>query len=545
MSIVKIISKGVPLMTKLLIVDDEPLIQIGIKSMVNWQEHDIEICGTAGNGQQALKLIELYSPDIVITDIKMPIMDGLELAKICRERYGNLPLFIILTSHEEFPLIKEAIKYDIVDYLIKLELTEQVLLESIHKAIEKKEKFKPSLVEEKPLNFHYLYEKFFICLLHNLFENQQDFNAQYHELSLNFSYPYYIVAQCTLNTAKMSASSHNQIINLYFSTIQMLGEILPKYLPCYVISLDGRQFAIVFCLTQEDQADYKSKILTSIKQAFSMINNYFNVTISCSLGSIVNKPLSISESFQNARQIHPYVTIEEPILFFEDFKTPHHISLHNTFNMGLFKEPIQKSFEEYNAEILDTTLTSIIDLFREHPHKYLQALDAACNILYLSLSLLPKGEEVISKLYQEEENGYLSIYEQTSLDEVLNWMMTLKKGLCTELENLHKNHKNRIVANVKKYIEEHITEKLSLAEVASVFNISPNYLSLLFKKNSEQGFSDYIAQRKIAYAKTLLNEGQLKVYEIADQLGFESAFYFSKVFKKIEGCSPRDYKQFK
>lgn len=90
-------------MYQLLIVDDEPLVQAGIRSMLNWNEMNIEICGTAMNGQAALKIIEEKSTDIVITDIKMPVMNGLELAKTCRERYGdNCPYFIILTSYEDF-----------------------------------------------------------------------------------------------------------------------------------------------------------------------------------------------------------------------------------------------------------------------------------------------------------------------------------------------------------------------------------------------------------------------------------------------------------
>ena len=90
-------------MYQLLIVDDEPLVQAGIRSMLNWNELNIEICGTAMNGQAALRIIEEKSPEIVITDIKMPVMSGLDLAKVCRERYGeNCPYFIILTSYEDF-----------------------------------------------------------------------------------------------------------------------------------------------------------------------------------------------------------------------------------------------------------------------------------------------------------------------------------------------------------------------------------------------------------------------------------------------------------
>ena len=108
-------------MYKLLIVDDEPLVQVGIKSMLDWSEYNIDICGIAMNGQAAYSVIEEQMPDIVITDIKMPIMTGLELIKKCRENFGyQKPSFIILTNYEDFSMAKEALKAQVVDYLLLL-----------------------------------------------------------------------------------------------------------------------------------------------------------------------------------------------------------------------------------------------------------------------------------------------------------------------------------------------------------------------------------------------------------------------------------------
>ena len=103
------------------------------------------------------------------------------------------------------------------------------------------------------------------------------------------------------------------------------------------------------------------------------------------------------------------------------------------------------------------------------------------------------------------------------------------------------DYNNHIVTNVRKYINEHVSERLSLNEVAAVFGISPNYLSQLFSKYNDTGFSEYINICKITEAKRLLEEENMKVYEAAEALGFESAFYFSKVFKRVEGVSPTEY----
>ena len=131
-------------MIKLLIVDDEPLVQIGIKSMLNWADYGIEICGTAANGQAALSMIEDLGPELVITDIKMPIMNGLDLVKQCREQFGPIPVFIVLTSYEEFQLVRTALSYQVADYLVKLELDPSSLAESITRALKRLEKEKAS-----------------------------------------------------------------------------------------------------------------------------------------------------------------------------------------------------------------------------------------------------------------------------------------------------------------------------------------------------------------------------------------------------------------
>ena len=155
-------------MTKLLIVDDEPLVQIGIKSMLQWEELGIEICGTAMNGKAALEMIRQYQPQIVITDIKMPVMNGLELTKTCREEFGPIPLFIILTSYEEFSLIKEAMSCQAVDYLVKLELDPPSLKTSVEKAMERleelkaRESFRQAPGQPTLLSYH---DKFFMRLL--------------------------------------------------------------------------------------------------------------------------------------------------------------------------------------------------------------------------------------------------------------------------------------------------------------------------------------------------------------------------------------------
>ena len=537
-------SKGVYDMFNLLIVDDEPLVQIGIKSMLNWQDLGIHICATASNGQEALAAIEEFAPEIVLTDIKMPVMNGLELISICREKHSELPLFIILTSYEEFALIKEAMKYQVLDYLIKLELDASGLQNVIKKALDKLKHLKRlSQLEESNVelpSLEVLRDKFFMRLLHNLFESRQEIELLVKDLHINFQAPYYAVGYCCIQGFDTDAMSSQKQAGLYDSTIQMMKEIADKHITCFLHSLDSKHFCFIFLLDHNDDKALHVMYET-LHNSSEMVYKYFNVSVLSSIGRIYDSAFMIADSYQDARQIASFTTKEQPINFFDQLQNVAPVK--NAFNISLFKKDIIIGFEEMDAEILYDVFTQLCSLFESYPTAYLQAIDAACNILYLTISLLPQGEAMITEIFEDAPDGYRSIYRQTNILQVIDWLLILRDGLCKKMKERKSSYKNHIIMNVQKYINSHIEEKLTLNDIAFVFGISPNYLSALFKKNSELGFTDYVNTAKIKRAKELLKDSNLKVYEVADQLSFESAFYFSKVFKKIEGISPREYIQ--
>lgn len=529
-------------MIKLLIADDEPLVQIGIRSMLRWEEMGIEICGVASNGQAALEMVREHSPQIVITDIKMPIMNGLDLAKICRKEFGPIPLFIILTSYEEFPLIKEALSYQVTDYLIKLELDEKALTDSIQKALERLGELEASLAYRKadrqPMMQSYR-DKFFMRLLHDLFDSQEQFAIQARDLKLDLSDRCYLASHGEIHSDTASRMDASRQMNLYSSSLQMIEELLGKHLPCHVIPLDIVHFAVIYHFPTVAQMEI-SQIRNAWESTCSMVHNYFNVWLTIGIGNMADEPMKISASYQEARQAFNLAGRQTPILFFSRTGGD---SCRNAFNIAVFKNDLTQAFEEFDTDVLQNTLTEIADLFLSYPQRFLQALDGTCNILYLALSLLPDGEETLQEIFAAYSDGYRSLYKQEDVVQVVQWLNTLRDGLCRVLKNKRKTYKDHVISSVQKYINSHLEDRLTLNEVAAVFGLSPNYLSALFKKNCGIGFSEYITQKKIAFAKTLLLEEGLKVYEVADRLGFESAFYFSKVFKKVEGMSPRDFIQ--
>lgn len=525
-------------MIKLLIADDEPLVQIGIKSMLDWERLGIEICGIAANGEHALELIEETSPQIVITDIRMPVMNGLELIKLCSEKYGRLPLFIVLTSYEEFGLVKEAIHYEVIEYLVKLELSGDSLKAAVDKAVKRLEDIRKAEDPQAVLLNQSMSEKFFMRLLYNLFDSREQFELQARDLKFPFQDFSYQAACCEICESDRFPLTREQLAQLYSGCLQMIRDVLTRYSRCHLVSLDQKHFAVIFCLPLgEESGDLTARALGD---ASSIVHTYFNVNLRIGAGTAVSTPFAVSESYQEARESARKASDNQPVISFSSSSAN---SLQSSFNLSIFKRDMIRSFEEFDTDVLSRTLSSIIELFASHPNRYLQAIDGACNIMYLAMSLLPEGEVNLSEIFEGWNGSYRSIYRCSSVEQITVWMETLRDGLCEILKTRKKTYKDHIVTNVKHYINDHIEERLTLNEVSDVFGISHNYLSVLFKKNCGIGFSEYITQMKVTRSKAMLLEENLKIYEVADRLGFETSCYFSKVFKKVEGVSPREFLQ--
>ena len=529
-------------MYKILIVDDEPLVQVGIKSMLPWSSMDIEIIGVAANGQVAWDIIEKNKPDIVITDIKMPVMSGLELAAKCIEEYKeNGPYFIVLTSYEDFALAREALQLSVCDYLIKLELTPDILKESVEKiiknlknrAVNSGSNANSAIEADKTLSLYH--EKFFINLLHNLFVDKEQFELQAKELRLDFTHRGYVCVYNEIKTNHTDLMSDETTLGLYNSTFQMASELLAKYGKTYTIMLDLHHFAVIFTLEDRDC----KRIAEVIGQVSDTLHSYYNVWLCSGVGSLVEEPIAICESYQYARDAYNLATLEHNVVMFSEDSAKE--KYNKSFNFSIFKNDLARAYESYDANTLSNTIDNIIDLFGANTGYFVQAMDCASNILYLSLSLIPRGEDIVLEIFSNQSEGYMSLYKLTSVEQIITWLIHFKNGLCTYFVEHKKENRKPVVTQVKRYIKENVSQRLSLNEVAAVFGISPNYLSQLFKKYNDQGFNEYVTSCKIDEAKRLMVEGEYKLYEVADMLGFENAFYFSKVFKKVTGITPTEF----
>lgn len=468
-------------MLKVLIADDEPLVQIGLKSMIDWNRLGFELCPSASNGEMAFEIIETHMPEIVITDIQMPRLSGLELAKKCRDTYGRLPVFIILTSYEDFNYAREAISFQAIDYLIKIDLTPELLTDALTAARNEVEAVlnRPHTPDSEKFDAAILSNRFFVRLINHLFDNQKQVMLQADALSVRLDYRLYCTAQIEIIPDKKSKDDHA----LYSSTLHMFEKLIEKYTDCRILPLDNRFFAVLFYSDDGDVALWKEHLSSALTQTFSMLYSYYSVTLLAVVGRTAANIMDTSASYYDARQIAPLVSAQNQILFFDDL--PDTKRLQNVFHLSLFRRELSHAFEELDETVLHETISDIIELFPDDDTYLSQAIDVSQSILRLTLTLLSNGAELADKIFADEPDGYRSLCRKDSVRSVLCWLDTLQQGLCLE-----------------------------------------------FRSQSES---------QINASKKLLLQPDLKLYEIARESGFENAFYYSKAFKRITGISPKEY----
>lgn len=408
-------------MYRILLVDDEPIILSGLQSMLRWEEHDCTVAGSARNGEQALTLIRQNPPDIVICDINMPILSGLELLARCTEEFPAL-VFIMLTNHEDFDMARESLRCRAVDYLLKIDLDEQKLGQSVREAIRECEK------------------------------------------------------RGRLARDSISAGT------------EMPTDIIREHVTALLRAEGEDADQAVTRLEKRGAADR------------------------CAVAELVLDPSHIPN-------IAIFTAEERERLF--------------TFHHKLLEDMAQKLFYHVGYVIVPRGQGAWLYLWNLESTELLTRFQAR-----LSTTLGEISQMQISLLVTQIVSGGQLKELRPQLLALRNEFSICPKGVLQYTQFMvHTDY----VEAAKRYVESHIMERVTVQDVASAIGITPNYLSSLFKRQLGQNFIDYVNAEKIKQACVLIRNNQHLVYEVSHILGYDNAYYFTKVFKRYMKMTPTEY----
>jgi len=524
-------------MYRVLIAEDEMLVRMGLKHSIDWREYDMTVIADVANGQEALDIYEKEMPELLITDIKMPIMDGMALIEKVREMNADAQI-VILTCVEDFDTARKALAHNVQDYILKLEMTSEDMGRILAKVRDKLDRLHKSAQAKTDVDVHILKDNLMKEYLLGSRYSEAEFAAKAESLDMRLHRHRVVVTLMEIDRfdllCKRFKDNKGQLVRM--SLLNVLSEVLANYGCGEAFADADSRYLLVFGFDEScSDQQITDTVHTIVEHIRSVMNMYFNISVSF----VINRAqagyhsmkaqyseclVKLEDRFFLGVGSNNYVGGQHPV------RIPEHVG-------GELLQLVQDwNTNETAKKALESSMRSFLS--REN------AAGAAemkrtfkVWILMAALSIrLSKADmpEIVSD-YDDRVAGARTLQE---LVDVFRAYLQTMGDYASNKTTISKE-----IADVIRYIDENYRREITLAELSEVVQVSPNYLSSLFKKETGINFADYLLNHRVDRAKELLLGTFAKTYEIAEQTGFANQSYFSRAFKKLTGMGPKEFRR--
>lgn len=527
-------------MIKVLIVDDEPYIRQGLKIIINWEQYGFTVCAEAANGKEALELMETMEFDLVITDIKMPNMSGLELIEQTWERVSRRIGFIILSGYYEFEYARKAIKYSVIDYVLK-----PVQKEELVRALENyRDQHFRQMAERKKLedSSKILFDRHMANLISDKYDTEslgyvKDFlvdteNVRFISIEYDSSGDYF---------QELSNEDNVKAKSLLYDALKIyLGE--HWYHSYMEVNPNKDTYGVGFIFVKKleelsglSEKEYIQKLYQKLKEAVAH-------KIILYIGQRVEEISKISESYKSATIARTFqlFTNEKDIAYYDEIEDKPKTG----------KYPVDK-------EIMDDLIKAIeeneegainekIDAVYEHFKQFATEPDIIkINLDYLLFNLISMAKNQDPAFDQGEIYKMISQggYEKMAVRGSVKHFKEFAQDFSNYLLQLRQHAFGGVLTDIEKEITEHYMENLSLKSLSEKYYINSAYLGQIFKRQYGIPFKDYLNNYRIDRSAELLLRSDEKIYLIASAVGFNNTDYFISKFVQIKGITPLQYRK--
>ncbi|OPX45975.1 HTH-type transcriptional regulator YesS [Ruminiclostridium hungatei] len=532
-------------MIKIMIVDDEFVIRQGIITSIEWESMGMTIVGEAANGKEAYEKALSLEPHIIVTDVKMPIMDGLELTRLVREAMPKVRI-IIISGYDEFQYAREALRMGVSEYLLKpigadelvklmLKQCNEIIKEC--KETDRETKIK-SIFNE---NFYFMQERFVNNLVRGENSDWELILEKSRELNLDLcgkDYQAVIIDidDYLLITEQMSSARKKAIKNNVKTIADRI--IYPSTGSLFFLSENGYLFSII---NVKDSNRYDLNNL--YREIQYEVRKSHGITVTMGLSSIHKHICGIPQAFSEAVQ-----TISN-----KAFKGKNQIISINDVNRAQASAPVIYPASE-EKEIMDCIrtldsekLNSVLD------RMYVKLAGSEADykdIKNICLRLITIAEIQLEELgvdygnqNKKQLDRYVEIEKYETVEDIKEW----NKGIFHTIINAIQSSKNDkfkgIVKVAMQYSHEHYYEDIGVEHIAAITYVTPNYFSRVFKKEMGRSYTEWLNTVRLDKSKVLLKDLKLKVYEVAEEVGYNDYKIFTHNFKKYVGCTPKEYRE--
>lgn len=510
-------------MYKLVVVDDEPLIIEGLKKYLKWEDYGFTIVGEAEDGLKGLKVCKKAKPDFVITDIRMPGADGIELISALKK---DLPCtkFVILSGYGEFELAQQAIRAGASDYILKPLQKEQFMqiiskmkneLDQHYKEIENDKQITDVITKNTAVLKNSIIKDILEKGSINIKNNELEFfklNCEKFRIAVFDNEPYRESIYQEINEFIISSSLDWHLVNF-------------------------NSYNIILCCTNSNKSNLHVEQLNTL---INEIRSKFDIALTIGVGNIVEHLDDLKISYCSAKENLESQFYLDKLQLYE-----------NKLNY-IDADLVKKHLTSENENLILNALQNGDCLKLE------SALFAIFEMINLNGYIRPDKVkiffgEILTRIYLQLKQEDKQIFEiKSTLDEIgriksyrnlIEFVRNLLTRQCNSFSANAENDSKKLIKEIKKYIQDNMSQEINLNTIATKFHMNLFYISHLFKKETNMNFLDYLTLLRIDKAKELLTDVNNKVYEVSTRVGYDDQRYFSQVFKKYTGYTPKEFRE--
>ena len=524
---------------KVLLVDDEEEVIDTIERKINWEELGFEVAGRAQNGVKALEIAEKTQPDVVITDIKMPYMDGLELSRNLKKENTDIKI-MILTGFDEFEYAKEAVHLEIEDYVLKPvnanELTK--CMQRLRDALDKEwdEKLNVKKLEEYYMESLPLLQTNFFCSLIEGRANENDIDKFLEAYKITLEGPVYCCV--VLHTSENQVPDTMSPLLLTMSVQREAREKLGEKWSCRDFTYLGNVVMIV----EMKSEDSISQLTDDCDRFCKWADRFLGAVVTVGIGKVCDRLIDISSSYEGAREAITYRVLygTKRSIYTGDISPKGQRSSAALDDIRM--NELFKAIHIGAVEDIESAVGSIVSKMR----------DSVATVTEYNYAAM----EIVGNLYRFCANNYLDFDEH--IGDVKNpyetvphmddsaltaWITQVGVSVSDELKKARSSSLRQLIVEAKNMVSTDYSDPdMSLDNVCSRLGVSNSYFSSVFKKETGLSFITYLTDYRMEQALKLILETNEKSYEIAEHVGYADANYFSYVFKRKFGMSPSKYR---
>lgn len=524
------------------IVDDVKTVIDGILKKIPWSEYGIEIAGTASNGKDGLRLIREKHPDIVLTDIRMPLSSGIDMVRELKESGEHAAKIIFFSGYSDFAYAQESVRLGAFDYLLK-PFTKQQIIDVVLRAkaqieAQRLEQLGRMELERKVReSLPYLRQEYFRLLIRHDEQPERAYD-KWEFLGIDMGTRGFAAMSVQIDGLmnERSPLPVREVELTRFAVQNILEETIKKLVKGIVFREHLGQFVIVLNLDEEVD------VLALAEACKDNVNQYAKRAISIGVGEQVEGIAEIAHSYEQAKTALSYQFYSGSgcIISYSDIERQGHITPHYSADK---ETELLYCLRSGNREGMERLLDSISEECLRYPAP--PNPDVMANLFYgLAFSMyrvIAEKADPKQRMWLDDRLSAMKKGRYLSTDELMEDVKQLGLTGCEWLQKRQKNDVGQLIHQALAYVRSRLGNDLTVQECANVVHLSPSYFSNIFKKETGMTFMQYVTSARMEKAKELLLEG-MQVQDITFELGYKDRPYFSELFKKHTGVTPTEFR---